>query len=164
MIAVLKRLDRALARIERAAVVLLLTTLLGLGLLQVLLRNLLAGGLFWVDGLLRHLVLWLGFLGASLATHDRRHLRIDVLVPLLPPWGQRSVSLLVNLSALCVCLLLAHAAWVFVYSEYAAGTVLTFGVAAWLAQSIIPVGFLIMALRFALRFLEALRQLGERLR
>ena len=61
-------LDHWLASLERVLVVLLLTGLLGLGLLQVIERNLLASGIFWADELRQHLVLWLSFLGASLAT------------------------------------------------------------------------------------------------
>ena len=80
-------LDHWLASFERAGVVLLLTGLLGLGLLQVIERNVLASGLFWADELMQHMVLWLGFLGASLATREHRHLSIDVLSHFLPARG-----------------------------------------------------------------------------
>ena len=75
-------LDHWLASLERALVVLLLSGLLGLGLLQVIERNVLASGLFWADELLQHLVLWLGF--GLLATREQRHLSIDVLSHFLP--------------------------------------------------------------------------------
>jgi TRAP-type C4-dicarboxylate transport system permease small subunit len=160
--ALLYRLDHWLAGLESAALVVLLSSLLGLGLLQIVLRNVWASGLFWAEELLQHLVLWLGFLGASLATRAQSHLRIDVVSHLLParlhPW----VALGTNLAALMVCGLLAHAAWTLVRVEHAAGTTLTFGVAAWVAQSIMPVGLGIMALRFALHTYEALRRLTRR--
>ena len=152
-------LDHCLASFERALVVLLLTGLLGLGLLQVIERNLLASGIFWADELLQHMVLWLAFLGASLATREHRHLSIDVLTHFLPtPW-QLWLGLLVNTAALGLCLLLVQAAWGLVRSEYTAGTMLTFGVPTWLAQSIVPLGFGAIALRFALLLLETLRRL-----
>ena len=90
-------LDHWLASLERALVVLLLTGLLGLGLLQVIERNVLASGIFWADELLQHLVLWLGFLGASLATREQRHLSIDVLSHFLPTRWQLWLGLLVNI-------------------------------------------------------------------
>ena len=152
-------LDYWLARLERALVVLLLTGLLGLGLLQVIERNLLASGLFWADELLQHLVLWLGFLGASLATREHRHLSIDVLSHLLPMRWQLWLGGLVNATALVLCMLLVQASWGLVRSEYTAGTMLTFGVPAWLAQSIIPLGFGAITLRFALRLVETLARL-----
>jgi len=154
-------LDHWLASLERALVVLLLTGLLGLGLLQVIERNVLASGIFWADELLQHIVLWLGFLGASLATREHRHLSIDVLSHFLPRQWQLWLELLVNAVALVMCTLLVQAAWGLVCSEYTAGTVLTFGAPAWLAQSIIPLGFGAITLRFAVRLVATLRQLAQ---
>ena len=154
-------LDHWLASLERALVVLLLSGLLGLGLLQVIERNVLASGIFWADELLQHIVLWLGFLGASLATREHRHLSIDVLSHFLPPRWQLWLELLVNTVALGLCMLLVQAAWGLVRSEYTAGTMLTFGIPAWLAQSIIPLGFGAITLRFALRLVETLARLVQ---
>lgn len=162
MVLWLRRLDHWLARLERAAVVLLLSGVLGLGVLQILWRNLLTSGLYWADELLQHMVLGLGFLGASLATRDQRHLTMDVLPRLLPaPW-RPYLLLLINSVALCICALLTQAAWTLMRSEAAAGTVLSFGVPSWLAQSIIPLGFLTIALRFALYLLATLWHLSRR--
>ena len=154
-------LDHWLASLERALVVLLLTALLGLGLLQVIERNVLASGLFWADELLQHMVLWLGFLGASLATREHRHLSIDVLSHFLPTRWQLWLGLLVNTVAFVLCMLLVQAAWGLVRAEYMAGTMLTFGIPAWLAQSIIPLGFGSITLRFALRLAETLARLVQ---
>src|SRR5919205_1078628 len=101
-------LDHWLANLERALVVLLLIGLLGLGLLQVIERNVLASGIFWADELLQHLVMWLGFLGASLATREHRHLSIDVLSHVLPRRWQLGLGLLVNTAALVLCMLLVQ--------------------------------------------------------
>ena len=40
--------------------------------LQVILRNIFDMGIIWGDILLRHLVLWIGFIGASLATKKKQ--------------------------------------------------------------------------------------------
>jgi TRAP-type C4-dicarboxylate transport system permease small subunit len=154
----LHRLDRALAWLERASVVLFLVSLLLLGLAQVILRNVFASGLFWADDILRHLVLWIGFLGASLVTREQRHLRMDVLTHWLPWRYQAWLNLLTSLLAMAACALLAHAAWTYVVYEHMAGTKLSVGLPIWVAQSILPVGFACMALRFAFR---ALMQLGQ---
>jgi TRAP-type C4-dicarboxylate transport system permease large subunit len=47
--------------------------------------------------------------------------------------------------------------------ERESGTVLSMGLAVWMVQSIVPLGFALMALRFALRMLEALAQLRKHL-
>jgi TRAP-type C4-dicarboxylate transport system permease small subunit len=158
----LQQLDHYLDLCERALVITLLTGLLGLGLLQMLLRNLLASGLFWGDALLRHMVLWLGLLGASLATRQRQHLSMDALARLLPAWCQPWLTILSNTTAMVVCSVLVQAAWRFTQDEYTAGTALLPGVPTWLAVSVMPLAFLLMTLRFALRLLEALQQWRER--
>src|SRR6266446_10009504 len=104
-------LDHWPAGLQRALVVLLLTGLLGLGLLQVIERNVLASGIFWADELRQHMVLWLGFLGASLATREHRHLSIDVLSHFLPRRWQLWIELMTNIAALVLCMLLVQAAW-----------------------------------------------------
>jgi C4-dicarboxylate transporter, DctQ subunit len=77
----------------------------------------------------------------------------------LPPRWQLWLRVLVNIAALVLCMLLVQAGWGLVRSEYTAGTMLTFGVPAWLAQSIIPLGFGAITLRFALRLVETLARL-----
>jgi len=158
-VAWLRWLDQGLAKLERTVIVLLLSGLLGLGLLQVLARNLFASGLFWADELLQHLVLWLGVLGASLATREQRHLRLDVLTYAFPARYQPWLALLVHSTACLACSVLTWAAWELVRSEHAAGTMLTFGVPGWMAQSIVPLGLLSIAWRFLLHGLDALWQL-----
>ena len=69
-------IDEYLAKLERILIVTTLTGMLLLAFLQVVLRNLWGLGLPWVDILLRHVVLWLAIVGASLATRMKRHIRI----------------------------------------------------------------------------------------
>ena len=157
----LHRLDRGLVRLERACVALFLMCLLILGLAQVILRNIFASGLFWADDVLRHLVLWIGFIGASLATREQSHLRMDVLAHGLPwPYGVW-LRLIASVLAMVGCILLAHAAWTYVSYEYMANTKLSLGLPIWVAQSILPVGFAGMALRFACQVCVHLEQLRK---
>lgn len=154
-------LDRGLAWIERASLVLLLVSLLGLGLVQVILRNVFASGLFWADEILRHLVLWIGLIGASLATREQCHLRMDVLAHGLSGHCQAGLRLTASLLAIVGCVFLAHAAWTYVSYEYMAQTKLSMGLPIWVAQSILPIGFAFMALRFALRAVDHIAQLRK---
>jgi TRAP-type C4-dicarboxylate transport system permease small subunit len=125
-------------------------------------RNVFASGVFWADELLRHAVVWLGVLGASLATREHKHLSFDILARRLPPWCQLWCTLLINLIAVLVCVLLYAAAWRFIQDERAAGTRLAFGMGTWVVQCIFPFGFLTMALRFVLHVLSAILQLARR--
>ncbi len=68
----------ALGRLEDALLVALLGVLLLLASTQILLRNLFDAGLTWADPLLRVLVLWLGLLGAMIASRSGKHITLDV--------------------------------------------------------------------------------------
>jgi TRAP-type C4-dicarboxylate transport system permease small subunit len=135
---------------EDALLVVLLTALVGLSTAQILLRNLFETGLAWADPLLRLLVLWLCLAGALAATRANKHIRIDVVSRLLPP---RVAGLLDRITALFtagVCALVAWEGARLVWFEYQDGTALAAGIPAWVAELVIPVGFALIALRFAL--------------
>jgi TRAP-type C4-dicarboxylate transport system permease small subunit len=68
-----------LHRAEDALLVVLLSTMIVLAGTQIILRNFLDSGFVWIDPLLRVLVLWLGLLGATVATRNNKHIRIDLL-------------------------------------------------------------------------------------
>jgi C4-dicarboxylate transporter, DctQ subunit len=146
----LSRVDAILAAVERGLIVALLSSMLLLAFLQVLLRNLWDSGLPWVDILLRHQVLWLGIIGASLATRLMRHIRIDALARYLPTRWHRQVERGVLWLAGIVSMVLGLAAADLVRQEQIAGS-LTFGpVPTWVLQLILPIGFIIVAFRFGL--------------
>jgi len=68
---ILKQIDLFLEKIEGHLIVLILSLMILLSFGQILLRNFFDMGIIWGDTLLRQWVLWLGFLGASLAVkHD----------------------------------------------------------------------------------------------
>jgi TRAP-type C4-dicarboxylate transport system permease small subunit len=79
----------------------------------------------------------------------------------MPAGGQSWLALLLNLVAASGCAILAQAAWTFVWFERESGAVLSVGLAVWMVQSIVPLGFALMALRFALRMLEVRAQLRK---
>jgi TRAP-type C4-dicarboxylate transport system permease small subunit len=79
----------------------------------------------------------------------------------MPEGGQPWLALLSNLLAASGCAVLAQAAWTFVQFERDSGAVLSVGLAVWIAQSIVPLGFSLMALRFVLRLLETIVHLRK---
>ncbi len=147
------QLDELLAKVEQLLVTVILTGMVFLAFLQVVLRNAGELGLPWVDILLRHLVLWLGIVGASLATKRVRHIRIDVLPRLFPPSGQRILARGIALLSATVSILLGMAAVDLVVQERAGGSIAFGSVPIWGLQLILPVGFAILALRFLLQAL-----------
>ena len=114
----LRRFDDAVARGEAAgaAVVLLLMILVAVG--QALLRTLTAFEVgfanqalehfTWADPFLQKGTLWLAFLGASLATHDDKHIAIDVLHRVVPPRVRGAMRGFVGVVAGVISLSLAY--------------------------------------------------------
>ncbi|TNF86538.1 MAG: TRAP transporter small permease subunit, partial [Gammaproteobacteria bacterium] len=70
---------KSLHRAEDALLVILLTAMIVLACTQILLRNFFDSGIVWIDPLLRVMVLWIGLVGATVATRHNKHIRIDLL-------------------------------------------------------------------------------------
>jgi TRAP-type C4-dicarboxylate transport system permease small subunit len=148
---ILKTLDLALNKVEGAVLILMLSLMVLVAFSQVMLRNLFHTGIDGADVLLRHLVLWIGFLGAAIATSEERHINIDALRRFLPPRIRSAVDVLTDLFAAIVCFFLMNAARVFVESERAAGGMLYQNIPTWYAQIIIPIGFGLLVVHFTIR-------------
>ena len=146
----LRSLHRGLLRVEDGLLVSLLGLMVLLATGQILLRNLFDAGISCGDPTLRLLVLWLALLGAMAATRDDNHIRIDLLSRYLPGHWRRHARRLTDLFSALVCSLLAWHAGRFVLFEYQDGVVLMGWLPAWVAELILPFGFSVMALRFAL--------------
>jgi TRAP-type C4-dicarboxylate transport system permease small subunit len=141
--------DARLARFEGAFIAALLIGMVGVGFLQVVLRNIFHTGIFSADLLLRQGMLWLGLVGASLATRgEGRHIHIDVLSRAIPaPWSER-IRRLADLCGAAACVLLARASLLFVLGEWETGSRIAGAIPAWALQAVLPLGFALMALRF----------------
>lgn len=155
----LRRIDKALTKAEEIVLIALLSVMVVMAFLQVVLRNLFSSGIFWADILLRHLLLWLGFLGAALATSENRHINIDALRRFLSPNIRAAVEVLTNIFAAGICYLLAKASWTFVLGEISDHRTIFENIPSWYAQIIILVGFGLLALHFLSRAI--LRATGE---
>jgi len=154
---ILQRVDALLNKAEGMLLVLFLSVMLVMAFLQVILRNFFSYGFPWADLLLRHLVLWIAFLGAALATSQERHISIDAFTRFLPERIKYAARVLTNLFAATVCYYLMTAAATFLQSEMDAGTVFYGSVPVWYAQLIIPVGFGLLMFHFVVRVLLDLR-------
>jgi TRAP-type C4-dicarboxylate transport system permease small subunit len=144
-----------LHRFEEWSLTVLVLVLVVLAGGQILLRNLFGGGIAWADPFLRTLVVWTAMLGALAAVRDDKHIAVDVLQRFLPPVAQRGARIVTLLFTAGVC---AAMCW------YSVGLVSIDlgtpagasgdgvpGISPWILESILPVGFGLMALRFVLR-------------
>ncbi len=147
----LRFIDRLFYKIETVLLVTLLTTMIGLAFGQVILRNFFSSGFVWADTIVRHMVMWLGFVGGALATADDRHINIDALTKLIPTRARYSVAILTNAFAAIVCYFMASSAWTFLLDERAAGGEITLGIPTWAVLTILPAGYAVIAFHFLVK-------------
>lgn len=139
----------ALASVEKCLVALCLSGMVILVLVQIFLRNFFNSGIIGGDSIVKHLVLWVGFLGAGLATREASHIRIDVASKIFPDRVRPYLQLVVDLFSVTVCAILVYASYHFVAIEYEdKGTIPFYDIPVWIMEIIIPIGFLIITLRF----------------
>ncbi len=155
----LKIVDNLFDKAEKVLLISILSFVIGLSFLQVIMRNFFEGGFVWGDVFLRHMVLWLGLIGASVATKENRHINIDIVSRLLKAKSKIIVNLLVSLISVYVCWLLLMSSIKFVSAEKEFGTTIFSDTPAWIFQSIFPIAFSIMEFRFVLNIFNNLRSL-----
>lgn len=154
------RLTRLVAAVEDGILVVLVLGMILLGALQILLRNVFDVALVWADPLLRSMVLWVGLLGAMVASRSGHHIRIDVLSRYLPPALRVVGRVTTQLFACAVSALLAWLSVQFVAMDREAETVAFGDVSAWMVEIVLPLGFAIIALRYLFAAVRVLRR-GE---
>lgn len=154
-----EKLDEAIDRIETILVVIFLSAMMILAFLQIFLRNVFTTGLAWGDVIVRNLVLWIGFIGATLATREGKHINIDVISRSLPPSMRIFVEFGIHLFSSFICGLLTYASLKFIKNEAQMGTTTLLGISIWVLEIILPVTFGLMAFRFALYSMKSLSRM-----
>ena len=146
------RLSRAIARIEDVIIAILLVAMVFLVIIQIILRNFFSTGITGGAEMVRHLVLWIAFIGAAMAARDAKHIRIDVALRIITPRWRMFAEALTGLFTAGVCGILMYAAIQFNIMDYHSGTMIAFfDTPVWLLELIIPVGYLIVMIWFAVR-------------
>lgn len=139
--------------VENGVLVLMVLTLVVLAATQIVARFFFDSGWVWIDPATRALVLWTAMLGAVAAARDERHINLDAITRLLKgPW-LRLARFVTFAFAAVVCGLIAYYSVGLVQLDRDSGTIAFAKVPAWMVELIMPTGFGLLALRFALRSL-----------
>jgi len=149
-----ERVDAIIDRVGQTLVSILLSVMILIAFLQIVLRNIFATGFTWGDPLVRNLVLWVGFIGAAIATREGKHISIDVVSQLVPSRGKVVIEGIIHVSSFIICGLLTFAAVKFISNEALMGNSTFLGIRAWVPELILPITFGLMTLRFGFRFLK----------
>jgi TRAP-type C4-dicarboxylate transport system permease small subunit len=137
-----------IARIEDGMLVFLLAAMIIFASMQIILRNVFSTGITETDSLLKVMVLWVGMLGAVVASRERKHIAIDILTRYVSDKTRQYVEVMINLFVVFICGLLATHAMRMLLVDYDSKTVAFSGVRTWMLESILPIAFTIITLRY----------------
>ena len=134
--------------IEKGLLVVIVLAMILLPTLEASLRRLAGIGVPDAMPYTQHLTLWVGFIGAMLATATERHLALST-VELLPARWQKGARGYVHVLSALVVVVLAYASLDLVLFDRARADKLAGGVPEWWFEIVMPVGFAVMAFRSA---------------
>lgn len=162
----LRTAERRLAALEQGLLAVLLIVMVALSFLQVALRGLFDTGLLWADTFLRHLVLWAAFLGACLAAADGKQFAMDAAERVMEGPLRAAVHVLLHSLTAVVCAAMTAASWTFLRQEMeGASTLFSVGnwhVPGWWFELILPGGFGLLTLHYAVRAALAAGELAPK--
>ena len=126
---------------------------------------LMPNGFIWSQPLALVLTLWVGFFGASMCTHDNKHLRVEAVQRFLPEGVRPAIGFLSGLvtTTFTFALMWLSLRYVlFNYEEYVStegqgGLLIGLDVPKYLCFSALPIAFAFMTVRFGARAIRALR-------
>lgn len=149
----IERSIRILRLLEDTVLVSSLSIMIGLAAYQVIARNFFDSGIFWGDSLVRILVLWITFAGATVASRNDEHIRMDLLARFVKPSSQ---VLLVRFRCLFTAVVAGIFTWFsfqFVLLDYEDGLTAFADVPAWVCELVMPVGAAMVTVRYLLHTL-----------
>ncbi|MFH2203178.1 MAG: TRAP transporter small permease subunit [Elusimicrobiota bacterium] len=162
----LRAIERRLLQAEKYILIAFLLVMVSLSFVQVVLRGLFSGGFLWADTFLRHLVLWVGFFGAAVAAGENKQFAMDAAARALQGRMKAACEIVAYLFTTIVCGFLTRASWAFLIEERATGGVLfsigaSLQVPSWYFEIILPVGFALLLVHYALKIIIAIPRLRK---
>lgn len=150
---VLDSLDRGARLAENTALVVLLGTMIGVSVFQIINRQLLGGSfsLAWADELVKIIVLWLAMVGSIAACRDNKHIRIDLITHVLSGPVVAWAKVIVDLFAAVVCATIGWHAYRLIREEMSWGDTIFTDVPLWLMHAIVPLAFVLISYQFLVR-------------
>jgi TRAP-type C4-dicarboxylate transport system permease small subunit len=124
--------------------------MLVLAVLQIILRNFFHSGIEWGEPFLRILVLWLGLIGAMIASRNGKHINIDLFSKYMPKHILRFNNFFCQLFTAVICAIVAYYSFIFVLLEKESGDIAFASIPLWACESIIPISFAVISLRYIL--------------
>ncbi len=153
---------RIVAFLEEAALAFLVCGMVVLVLVQIVLRDVFSTGITGGSEAVRHMVLWVAFIGAGLAAREGRHIRIDALQRVLPVKTRTVLDIVTSVFTMAVCAVLMAASVGFIRVDHETSTSILFHsvrVPVWILETVIPLGYAMVLARYLIRSALQVRSL-----
>lgn len=142
-------LAAALRKGENLALVLTLGAMAVLPPVEAVLRASLGTGISGAALFTQNLTLMAAMLGSAIAARERRLLSLSTLSSLLKGSTAVTARFFSSSVAAAVAMLLAAAGVAFVLADSRGGNTIAYGIPVWLSQAVLPLGFVLIAVRLA---------------
>jgi tripartite ATP-independent transporter DctM subunit len=118
-----------------------------LPLAEIVFRRAFARGIPASGPIVQHLTLWVGFLGAAIAARDGKLLALATGSFIPKGLPRRAADILAAAFGACASVVLAWGGWQMASIEREAGTNIGADIPTWIAQIVLPIAFVLIALR-----------------
>src|SRR5205823_9877926 len=145
------RLMTVLARAEDAIASFALFVMVVLPLAEIVFRRAFSRGIPGSGPIVQHLTLWVGFLGAAIASRDGKLLALATGTFIPQGVWRRAADIFAAAFGACAATILAWGGWQMVMIEREAGTNIGADIQAWVAQLVLPIAFALIAVRVVWR-------------
>ncbi len=153
---ILAWIDLAASRFSKVGVVACLSSIVFLSFASIVMRWV-GHSVMWIDSFVRYMVLFIVFLGGSLAIDSNSHIGIDLLSRLFAGNSFVGVRNLIKFIILAtsglICIWLLWASWDLAAILYREGSTTLFGWSEGTWAYVIPCGFFLLAFRFFARLI-----------
>jgi len=151
----IRKIDTLLEKLTTSVLVAAVLSMLFLSVFNIVLRWFNAH-VMWIEPFVRYLVVLSAFLGGVIATGKKSHIGIDIVAKYFENKkmlkAHRVTRRLVDIICIVVLFFLVKSCLGFVESEAEYGRVVFLGIHAKYLAMILPIGFLLMGIRFLLSF------------
>jgi C4-dicarboxylate transporter DctQ subunit len=143
-----QRVLKAADRLEQAFMVVALAFMTVLTVVQVVLRYVFATGLVWSLEATTYAFAWLVLIGMSYGVRTEAHIAVDLVTSRLGPRAARAFAVAALAAGLAYCALMAYGSVLFVDRLLTLGTdARDIPLPRWLLTGIMPLAFVLLALR-----------------
>ncbi len=158
----MRRLEAVISRFEEVIIGILLLVASVILFSNVVARYVFNDSFSWATEVVRYQIIWMVFIGGSIAARRGMHIGVDIIIKFSGPRIRQAVLLTVYTISIAFCIYVAYYGLELVMRSRSWGQVSPAAqIPMWMMQLAIPVGAILMGIRFAQHFVNTLTGKSE---